>query len=173
MNKFGNLLEKSKIDNLVTLFQLTPLVGFLPMAGKICSTRENFPKLTSFQLKYWLVLETLTCLWNFRLRLGKKWTFQQFLPFMVVVIVVKVVIPNCRCITESWQITFRYAYIFRKSNSINPINHNLSFCGAKSSFLFVKYKFMKTHFIEETLDFASQKLSLWPIGLMEFDFLKM
>ncbi len=80
--------------------------------------------------------------------------------------------PNCRCIIKSWQISCRYVYVFRKSNSIYPINHNLSFCEAKLSFPFVKYKFMKTHFTGETLDLASQKLRLWPIGMMEFKFLK-
>jgi hypothetical protein len=36
-------IEKFKIENLVTLLQLTSLVGFLPMAGKIRSTRDKFP----------------------------------------------------------------------------------------------------------------------------------
>ncbi len=50
----------------------------------------------------------------------------------------KMALPNCRCIIESWQILCRYVYVFRKLNSINPINHNLSFCGSKSSSPFVK-----------------------------------
>jgi hypothetical protein len=41
---FGeSLIKKSKFENRVTLLQLTPLVGFLAMAQKIQSTRENFP----------------------------------------------------------------------------------------------------------------------------------
>jgi hypothetical protein len=59
LKKFEKPIEKSKIENLVTLLQLTPLVEFLAMAGKIRSTRENFPSLTSFQLKFRLVLKTL------------------------------------------------------------------------------------------------------------------
>jgi hypothetical protein len=43
LKKFGKSIEKSKIENLVTLLQLTPRVGFLAMAGKIRTTRENFP----------------------------------------------------------------------------------------------------------------------------------
>jgi hypothetical protein len=43
LKKFGKPIEKSKIENLVTLPQLTPLVGFLAMAEKIRSTRGNFP----------------------------------------------------------------------------------------------------------------------------------
>jgi hypothetical protein len=43
LKKFGKPIEKSKFENLVTLLQLTPLVGFLAMTEKICSTRENFP----------------------------------------------------------------------------------------------------------------------------------
>jgi hypothetical protein len=62
LKKIGKPIEKSKIENLVTLLQLTPLVGFLAMAEKIQGTRENFPLLTSFQLKYWPVSETLPCL---------------------------------------------------------------------------------------------------------------
>jgi hypothetical protein len=62
LKEIGKPIEKSKIENLVTLLQLTPLVGFLAMAEKIQSTRGNFPSLVSFQLKYWLVLETLSCL---------------------------------------------------------------------------------------------------------------
>jgi hypothetical protein len=42
LEKFGKPIEKSKIENLVTLPHLTPLVGFLPMAGKIRSTRRSF-----------------------------------------------------------------------------------------------------------------------------------
>ncbi len=45
-----------------------------------------------------------------------------------------------------------------KSNSINPINHNLSFCEPKSSVSLVKLILTKTHFARETLDFGSQKL---------------
>jgi hypothetical protein len=52
MKKIGKPIEKSKIENLVTLLQLTPFVGFLEMVGKIRSIRENFPLLTSFKLKY-------------------------------------------------------------------------------------------------------------------------
>jgi hypothetical protein len=43
LKKFGKPIEKPKIENLATLLQLTPLVGFLPMAEKIQSTRGNFP----------------------------------------------------------------------------------------------------------------------------------
>jgi hypothetical protein len=43
LKKFGKSIEKSKIENLVTLLQLTPFGGFLTMAEKIRSTRENFP----------------------------------------------------------------------------------------------------------------------------------
>jgi hypothetical protein len=43
LKKFGKPIEKSKIENLVTLLQLTPLVGLLAMAEKIHSTRGNFP----------------------------------------------------------------------------------------------------------------------------------
>jgi hypothetical protein len=42
MKKFGKPIEKSKIENLTTLLQLSALVEFLTMAGKIRSTRENF-----------------------------------------------------------------------------------------------------------------------------------
>jgi hypothetical protein len=56
----------------------------------------------------------------------------------------KVALPNSRCIIKRWQISCRYFYIFRKLNSINPINLNLKFCEARSSFLSVKYNFMKT-----------------------------
>jgi hypothetical protein len=45
LKKFEKPIKKTKIENLATLLQLTPLVGFLAI--------------TSFQLKYWLVLETL------------------------------------------------------------------------------------------------------------------
>jgi hypothetical protein len=62
LKKIEKPIEKSKIENLVTLLQLTPLVGFLAMTEKIPNTRGNFPSLTSFQLKYWLVLKTLPCL---------------------------------------------------------------------------------------------------------------
>jgi hypothetical protein len=43
LKKFGKSIEKSKIENLVTLLQLIRLVGFSAMAEKIQSTRENFP----------------------------------------------------------------------------------------------------------------------------------
>jgi hypothetical protein len=43
LKKFGKSIEKSKFENLLTLFQLTPLVGFLAMAEKIRNTRGNFP----------------------------------------------------------------------------------------------------------------------------------
>jgi hypothetical protein len=43
LENFEKPIKKSKIENLVALLQLTPLVGFLPIAGKIRSTRENFP----------------------------------------------------------------------------------------------------------------------------------
>jgi hypothetical protein len=72
LKKFEKPIKKSKIENLATLLQLAPLVGFLPTAGKIRRTRENFPSLTSFCLKYWLVLEFLTCLSNFRIYSEKK-----------------------------------------------------------------------------------------------------
>jgi hypothetical protein len=62
LKKFGKPIEKSKIENLVTLLQFTPLVGFIAMAEKIRNTRENFSSLTSFQLKYWSVLKTLSFL---------------------------------------------------------------------------------------------------------------
>ncbi len=91
------------------------------------------------------MLEILPCLWNFRIHLGKKCIFQPFLsltrprPY-------KVGLPNCRCVIKSWQISCRYVYIFRKSNSIIPIHHNLSFCTAKSSIPFVKCVFVKINF---------------------------
>jgi hypothetical protein len=62
LKKFGKSIEKSKIENLATLLQLKPLVGFLAKAEKIRSTRGNFPQLTSFQVEFWSVLETLPCL---------------------------------------------------------------------------------------------------------------
>jgi hypothetical protein len=40
-------MEKSKVENLATLLQLTSLVGFITMVGKIRNTRENFPSLTT------------------------------------------------------------------------------------------------------------------------------
>jgi hypothetical protein len=96
---------------------------------KIQNWKSGHPQLTSFQLQYWSVLETLPCLWNFRIYLGRKWIFQQFLsskpPWPM-----KLAPPNCRCIIRRWQISCRYVYIFRKLNSINLINHNFSFCGA-------------------------------------------
>jgi hypothetical protein len=42
LKKFRNPIEKSKIENLVTLLQLTALVEFPAMAEKIRSTRGNF-----------------------------------------------------------------------------------------------------------------------------------
>ncbi len=141
------------------------------MAEKIRSTRGNIPQLTSFQLKYWSVFETLPCLWNFWLHLGKKCIFQQFLSLMQPR-PYKVALPNRRCITKSWQISCRNVYVFRKLNSINPIAHNLSFCEPKSSSPFVKLNFTNTHFTKRMLDFDSTKLRLWLIGLMEFNFLK-
>jgi hypothetical protein len=42
LKKFEKPNEKSKIENLVTLLQLTPLVGFPAMAGKIRSTCKKF-----------------------------------------------------------------------------------------------------------------------------------
>ncbi len=101
----------------------------------------------------------------------RKCIFQQFSLFMQLWLK-KLHLTNCGCILKSWQISCRYVYIFRKSNSINPINHNLSFCEPKSSVSLVKKIFTKTNFTRETLDFDSQKLSLWWIGLMEFYFLK-
>ncbi len=102
---------------------------------------------------------------------GKKCIFQQFLPLSRPRLY-KVALPNCRCITESWQISCRYAYVFRKLNSINPINHNLSFCEARSSSPFVKWVFVKINFTRGMLDLGSQKLRLWAIWLVEFNFLK-
>ncbi len=55
----------------------------------------------------------------------------------------KLTLPNCRCIIGTWQISCRYAYVFRKFNSFNPIYHNLSFCEPKSSSPFVKCVFVK------------------------------
>jgi hypothetical protein len=43
LKKIGKPIEKSKIESLVTLLQLTRLAGFLPMAGKIRGNRENVP----------------------------------------------------------------------------------------------------------------------------------
>jgi hypothetical protein len=42
LKKFGKLIEKSKIENLVTLLQLTPLVGFLAIAEKFGVPGEIF-----------------------------------------------------------------------------------------------------------------------------------
>jgi hypothetical protein len=47
-NKSGKPIEKSKNENLVTLPQLTPLLGFSVMAEKIQSARKKFSQLTSF-----------------------------------------------------------------------------------------------------------------------------
>jgi hypothetical protein len=66
----------------------------------------------------------------------------------------------CRCL------------IIRKLNSINPVNHNLSFCEAKSSFPLVKYVSVKIRFTKRMLGLAPQKLRFWLIGLREFNFLK-
>jgi hypothetical protein len=62
LKEIGKPIEKSKIENLVTLLKLTPFVGFLAIAEKIHSTQGNFPSLTSFQHKHWSLLETLPCL---------------------------------------------------------------------------------------------------------------
>jgi hypothetical protein len=43
LKEVGQPIEKSKIENLVTLLQLTPLVGFPAMAEKIRGTRGNVP----------------------------------------------------------------------------------------------------------------------------------
>jgi hypothetical protein len=43
LKEIGKSIEKLKIKNLVTLLRLPPLVGFPAMAGKIQSTRANFP----------------------------------------------------------------------------------------------------------------------------------
>jgi hypothetical protein len=43
LKKFGNSIEKSKIENLVTLLELVPFVGFPAMAEKNGSPRGNFP----------------------------------------------------------------------------------------------------------------------------------
>ncbi len=141
------------------------------MAETIRNTRRNFPSLSGFQLEFWLVLKTLPCLWNFRIHSGKYWNFQQFLPS-------KRLSPwNWRHRTvvvskKSWQISRRYVFVFWKFNSISPIGHNLSFCEARSTTFIVKCVFVNLYFSEATLDLASQKLKLWPIGLMELDFLK-
>jgi hypothetical protein len=47
LKKFEKAIEKSQFENLVTLLQLTPPVGFLPMAEKIRNARKNFPSLAS------------------------------------------------------------------------------------------------------------------------------
>jgi hypothetical protein len=43
LKKIEKPIEKSKIENLATLLHFTPPVGFPAMAGKIHSTRSNFP----------------------------------------------------------------------------------------------------------------------------------
>jgi hypothetical protein len=43
LKKIGKPIKKFKFENVATLLQLTPLVGFLAIAGKIQSTRGNFP----------------------------------------------------------------------------------------------------------------------------------
>ncbi len=65
-----------------------------------------------------------------------------------------------------------YVCVFRKWNSINPINHKLSFCEARSCIPLVKCVFLKIIYTRGTHDLAPQKLSLWLIGLIEFNFLK-
>jgi hypothetical protein len=42
LKEIGKPIEKSEIENLVTLLQLTPHAKFLAMAEKIQSTRGNF-----------------------------------------------------------------------------------------------------------------------------------
>jgi hypothetical protein len=108
---------------------------------------------------------------NFLNSFGKKCIFQQFLPLMRPR-PYNVAPPICRCITESWKISCRYAYVFRKLNSTNPINHNLSFCESRSSSPFVKCVFVKINFTRGMLDLSSQKLRLGAIWLVEFNFLK-
>jgi hypothetical protein len=54
--------------------------------------------------------------------------------------------PIFRCIVEIWKISCRYVYVFRKLNSINPINHNLRFCEATSSIPLEKLFFLKNPF---------------------------
>jgi hypothetical protein len=104
------------------------------------------------------VFETLPCLWNFWLHLGKKYIFQQFLPLMRSR-PYKVALPNRRCIIESWQISCRYVYIFRKSNSINPIHQNVQkFFWTKVEQSLCKIDFHENAFTKGMLDFAPQKL---------------
>ncbi len=73
------------------------------------------------------MLETLPSLWNFRIHSGRKWIFQHFSPFMQLW-PKKLAPPISRCTIKSWQILCRYVCVFKKLNSINSINQNLSFC---------------------------------------------
>jgi hypothetical protein len=86
LKKFGKPIEKSKFENLVTLLQLTPFVEFLAMAEKNQSTRQNFPSLTSFQLNYWPVLETLPQ-WEHFIQKGG----QNFYLLILLVFIVKII----------------------------------------------------------------------------------
>ncbi len=94
------------------------------------------------------MLETLPCLWNFWLLLGKKCIFQQFLPLMRHMPYI-MALPNCRCIIESWQISCRYVYVLRKLNSINTITHNLSLWSKIECFL-CKMRFCENQFYKGT-----------------------
>jgi hypothetical protein len=105
------------------------------------------------------VLETLSCLWNFRIHSGKKWNFQQFLPLMQPR-PYKVASPICRCIIKSWQISCRYVYVFRKSNSIIPIHHNLSFCEPRSSIPLCKMRFRENQFYKGNARLCSTKTKI-------------
>jgi hypothetical protein len=113
------------------------------------------------------VLETLPCLWNFRIHSGRKFIFQRFSPLMQPR-PFKVALPNCRYSTESWQNSCRYVYVFRKLNSINPIGHNLNFCEARSSIPFVKLIFTKTHFTRGMFDLASAKIVIDRVDGIQF-----
>jgi hypothetical protein len=61
LKKIGKPIEKSKIEILVTLLQLTPLVGFPAMAEKILFnyTQKNFT--CTIQGNYENVLVSLQC----------------------------------------------------------------------------------------------------------------
>jgi hypothetical protein len=50
LKNFGKPIEKCKIENLATLLQLTPLVGFLAMAEKFGVFREIFINELAFNL---------------------------------------------------------------------------------------------------------------------------
>jgi hypothetical protein len=52
LKKFGKSVEKSKFENLVTLLQLIPLIGFLTKAEKIGSTRGNFIKCVFVKINF-------------------------------------------------------------------------------------------------------------------------